>query len=415
MIILLFGGVAVYLALGAVSVAAFLSDGHSLPGMVQLILDRLNSGTLVAIPFFVITATFMQQSRAAHALIQAANAWVGHYPGGLAVVCVVAATIFSAISGSSTATALALGTILIPAMRKRHYEETFATAVVGASATLGILIPPSLALIIYGVLSGESIPRLFLAGVIPGFVLAAMFSIYIVVYSVRAGFPTEVRPSRQEFRRLQIKGLPAALIPLVALGGIYTGVLTITEAAAAAAITAIILSIVVYREAKINLLESLADSMKTSAAILFIIAFAFPFSHSIIVSQIPASLLDIVGTMNLGPIVFMAVLSVVMLVLGTFLEIVSVMLITLPIVLPTIHALGISPIQYAVVVIINMSIATLTPPIGLSLFVLSSMSNAPFFAIVRGTLPFLALMVVLLIATILFPTLSLWLPNVAFD
>ena len=415
MLFLLLAGTSVYLALGVVSLVANVADSHSVAGMVQLILDRLNSATLVAIPFFVIAATFMQRSRAAHALIQAANAWVGHLPGGLAVVCVVAATIFSAISGSSTATALALGTILIPAMRLRQYPETFATAVVGSSATLGILIPPSLALIIYGIVSGESIPRLFLAGVIPGLLLALIFAVYIVSRSIQLGFPTEPKPAFSEFLRLQRRGLPAALVPLLALGGIYSGVLTVTEAAAAAALAAVLLSVFVYNEETIDLIDSLAESMKMSAAILFIVAFAFPFSHAIIVSQIPAGFLDAVISLDMGPLAFLAALSLVMLILGTFLEIISVILITLPIVLPTIHALGINPIHYAVVVIVNMSIATLTPPIGLSLFVLSSLSSSPFMSIVRGVLPFLGLLVLVLTLAIAFPALSLWLPDLLFD
>ena len=415
LLLLLLVGTSVYLALGVVSLAAFVTDGHAIPGLAQLILDRMNSGTLVAIPFFVVAATFMQKSRAAHALIQAANAWVGHLPGGLAIVCVTAATIFSAISGSSTATALALGTILIPAMRKRHYQETFATAVVGASATLGILIPPSLALIIYGVISGESIPRLFLAGVVPGLLLATIFSVYIVSHSIRQGLPTGSRPDFREFLRLQREGLPAALIPIVALGGIYSGILTVTEAAAASAVTAILLNIFVYNKERNNILLSLADSMKVSAAILLIVSFAFPFSHAIIVSQIPATFLNAVTGLDLGPIAFMLALSLIMLLLGTFLEIISVILITLPIVLPTIQALDINPIHYAVVVIVNMSIATLTPPIGLSLFVLSSLSSSSFLAIVRGTLPFLGLMCLLLLCVILFPALSLWLPDFLFN
>lgn len=414
LLLLLITGVAVYLALGTTSLLATLASGHSLPGFAQLILDRLNSGTLIAVPFFVVAATFMQHSGAAQALIQASNAWVGRFRGGLGIVCVLAATLFSAISGSTTATALALGTILIPAMRTRRYEETFATGVVGASATLGILIPPSLALIIYGVVAGESIPRLFLAGIVPGLLLALMFVAWTLIHSRRTGLPKEHPPSPREFWHLQWRGVPAALIPLIALGGIYSGVLTVTEAAAASAIVAILLSLTVYREGEAQLLTTLAHAMQRSAAIMLIVAFAFPFAHVIIVSGAPAKFAEFIGSLDLGPVAFMFCLSLVMLLLGTVLEVVSVILITLPIVLPVLHALDIDVIHYAVLVIVNLGIATLTPPIGLSLFVLSSLSKADLMEIVRGVLPFLALMLVLLIIVILFPSISLWLPNLVY-
>lgn len=414
LLLLLMAGVAVYLALGTTSLVATLISGHSLPGFVQIILDRLNSGTLVAVPFFVIAATSMQRSGAAQALVQASNAWVGRFPGGLGIVCILAAALFSAISGSSTATALALGTILIPAMRARHYEETFATGVVGASATLGILIPPSLALIIYGVVAGESIPRLFLAGVIPGLLLALLFIAWTLIHSRQSRLPKEDPPSSEEFWKLQWRGASAALIPLIALGGIYSGVLTVTEAAAASAIVAILLSLTIYREGEAQLLATLAQAMRRSAAIMLIVAFAFPFAHVIIVSGAPAKFAEFIGSLDLGPVAFMLCLSLVMLILGTVLEVVSVILITLPIVLPVLHALDIDTIHYAVLVIVNLGIATLTPPIGLSLFVLSSLSKASLIEIVRGVLPFLGLMLVLLVIVILFPGLSLWLPNLVY-
>lgn len=413
LLLLLLSGAAVYLALGATSALAFLADGHALPGLAQLIMDRLNSGTLVAVPFFVIAATFMQKSGAAHALVEAANAWVGRFRGGLALVSVLAATLFSAISGSSTATALALGAILIPAMRSRHYPEPFAAGIVGASATLGILIPPSLVLIVYGVVADESIPQLFLAGVAPGLLLAALFMAWALLRSRQGHLPAQAA-TPGAWLRLQLRGLPASSIPLVALGGIYSGVLTITEAAAAAALTAVLLSLFVYNQERINVLDTLAEAMQKSAAIMMIVAFAFPFAHVIAVSGAPAQFAAWVGGLEVGPSAFMLLLSAVMLALGTILEAVSVILITLPVVLPALHELGIDPIHYAVVVIVNLGIATLTPPIGLSLFVLRSLSTASFADLVRGLAPFLALLLALLLLVIFFPQLSLWLPRAVY-
>lgn len=418
MLALLLLGAAVYLALGVAAVAAFLAHGDSLAGLAQLVMDRLNSGVLIAIPFFVIAATFMQRSSAAEALINAANAWVGAIAGGLGIVCVLATMVFSAISGSSTATAMALGGIMIPAMRDARYPEPFAAGIVGASATLGILIPPSLALIIYGVIAGESIPRLFLAGVVPGLLLGLLFIIWIAAYSrgrlrLNAATTEGTRGGLgfREFARRQWRGLPAALIPLIALGSIYSGIFTVTEAAAATALVAMALCRLFYNDKPVPLLPTLADAMQKTSAILLIVAFAFPFAHAIVVSGVAAQFVALITTLNLSGALFMAALSIVMLALGTVLEVVSVILITLPIVLPALHALGIDPIHYAVVVIINMGIATLTPPIGLSLFVLRSLSTASFVDIVRGAAPFLGLMLLLLALVICFPQLSLWLPE----
>ena len=408
---LLCGGVSVYLALGATSAAVFLIEGHGLAGLAQLVMDRLNSGTLISVPFFVIAATALQRSGAAAALIDAAEAWVGRLTGGIALVCVFAATLFSAISGSSTATALALGALLIPAMRARSYPEGLAAGVIGSSATLGLIIPPSLALIIFGVVAGESVPRLFLAGVVPGLMLSALFMIWILCYCRTLNLPAESPRRAKDFMRLQGRALPAAAIPAVALGGIYGGVLTVTEAAAAAAALALALARWVYNDGTVDWLEILGESTQRAAAILFIVAFAFPFAHLVIVSGAPEALVSLVKELDLGPVAFMAALSLVMLALGMVLEVVSVMLITLPIVLPILAALDINPVHYAIVVIVNMGIATLTPPVGLSLFVLASLSKASLPELLKGVAPFLLLMAILLGLVIAFPQLALWLPD----
>lgn len=409
---LLAAGVSIYLVLGIVSATAFMVSGASLPGMLQTIVDHLNSPTLIAVPFFVIAATFMQRGGVAAIMVDAAAAWVRPFSGGLALVCVLAATIFSAISGSSVATALAMGTILIPAMLKHNYGQAFSLGVVGASGTLGILIPPSLALIVFGVVSDTSIPQLFLAGLIPGLLQAALFAAYIIYYAKKNNLKIEQTSSQREFVRLNIRALPALSVPILVLGGIYTGKITVTESAALSALLAILLSIFIYKQCKItDIIDITAEGIKNSASILFIVAFALIFGHLITESGIPQKLVLLMQENDLEAWQFLLMMNLIMLFLGMFLEVITVILITLPIVLPLLGPLGISPIHYAIIVTINMELALLTPPIGLNLYILTGISKAPLNTVIKGIAPFLLLLTLLLLMVTFIPSLSTFLPN----
>lgn len=414
---LLLLGLPIYLSMGLVSAGLFLAEGHSMAGVVQILLDHLNSSTLMTVPFFVISATFMQRGGIAQALIDTANSWVGHFSGGLAMVCVVAAMIFSAISGSTTATALVLGVILIPAMLSRGYRQPFALGIVGASGILGTLIPPSLALIIYGLIADASIPKLFLAGVVPGLMLGAMFALWVLVYCrFFTQVPLNPRIAPKQAWRTTAHALPALMIPVLVLGGIYSGLITIVEAAALACILSIAVSWGIYRQCKTReLIPVLAEGMVRSANILLIIAVAGVFSHWIIASNLPQGLVSYVVATGLEPWHFLAAMNLIMIALGMVLEVVAVILITLPIVLPSLAALDINLIHYGIVVIVNMGLATITPPVGLNLFVLQSISGAPFSQVMRGIWPFIILLALLLAAVTGIPWLALWLPGLIYD
>lgn len=414
--ILLFSGLPIYLVIGLISMGLFLLAGHPVAGMSQVMLDHLNSNTLMSVPFFVISAGFMQRGGAAQALINMANSWVGHFSGGLAMVCVLAAMIFSAISGSTTATVLILGVILLPAMLERGYKQGFALGIIGATGILGTLIPPSLALIIFGLIAEVSIPKLFLAGLIPGLVLSLLFALWVLIYC--RYFETvsaNPRAPARELIRTTTQALPAALIPVLALGGIYTGWITIVEAAALAAVLAILVSWLVYRKfATKEMLPILAESMLRSTSIMIIIAVTFAFSHWIISSNLPQQLVDYIVEAELSAWHFLLAMNIIMIFLGMLLEVVSVILITLPIVLPTLQALEIDLIYYGIVVIVNMGLATITPPVGLNLFVLQSLSKAPFAEILRGIWPYIIICLLLLVLVNFIPSLSLWLPNLVY-
>jgi len=414
--VLLALGVPIYLVLGGTSMVIFMVEGRPLVGMASQIVDGLNSQLLMAIPFFVLAAAFMQRGGIARVLIDVADVWVGWMHGGLGVVCVIACTVFAAISGSSVATAMAMGTILIPEMVRRGYPRPLALGVVGASGTLGILIPPSLALLLYALIAEESVQRLFLAGVVPGLLQAALFAGYIMLISRREALPRRTRPDAGEFLRQNLRAMPALSLPVIVLGGIYSGIATISEAAIVSALVAFLLTAFVYRGSRLrDTLRIAAEGMKSATSVMIIVATALVFGHWVTESGLPAQLVDFVVTQELKTWQFLLAINVLLLVLGMFLEVAAVMLITLPLLLPLLAPLGINPIHFAIVMTVNMELALITPPIGLNLYVLSSISGAGIGTVVRGVLPFIVLMVLLVGLITYVPDLSLWLPSLFFE
>lgn len=408
-------GMPIFLVLGVLSLILFWHEGAPLVSLPQLYLDHLNSLTIISIPFFVMAATFMQRGGIAKALIDCAYVWVGHFTGGIALVCVVATTIFAAISGSSVATAMAMGTFLIPAMIKQNYDQSFALGVVGASGTMGILIPPSLAMIVFAIIAEESIPQLFLAGVIPGLMQATLFAIFIYFYAKKKNYCSGERPSREEFIKKNKDAIPALMLPVIILGGIYSGIVTVTEAAGLAAFTAILISVFFYKGVKPSeIFGVMAESIKLTATIVFIIIGALAFGHWITDAGIADALVNFVVEEELKAWQFLLIINLLMLMLGMFLEVFAVILIVIPLVLPLLGPLGINPIHFAVVVTINMELAQLTPPIGLNLYVLKSISDAPIGDVIKGVTPFIVIMVAQLLLITYIPEISLFLPELVF-
>lgn len=405
-------GFPIYMVLGLTALLLFWVSGQPPIAVAQKIVDELNSQTLLAVPFFVVAATLMERGGIARALIEAASTWVGRVRGGLGLVCVVACMIFAAMCGSSVATAMAMGTVLVPAMLRLKYDRHFAAGVVGASGTLGILIPPSLAMVVYGVIADESVPRLFLAGVVPGIMQGALIAAWVLFYSYRRGYPKDTASLPGEFWRKNLRALPALSIPLIVLGGIYGGAATVTEAAALSAIVAIIISVFIYRETKPrDLLAVLAEAMQNSAAIMIIIATALVFGHWITESGLAPWLIATLKGWNLEAWHFLLIINVILLMMGMFLEVFSVLLIAMPVIVPLLKPLGIDPVHFGIVVTINMELALLTPPVGMNLFVLSTITRAPLAEVIRGTTPFIILMFFLLLLVTYVPAISLWLPR----
>lgn len=413
--ILLLVGVPIYLVLSGLAVLVWLVEGNPLVSLGQQYANHLNSYTLVAVPLFVIAATFMQRGGVARALIAMASAWVGRTRGALGIVCILATAVFAAISGSSVATALAIGAVLIPAMKQRGYPITFATGTIGAGGTLGILIPPSLAMLIYGIIVDESVPRLFLAGVIPGLIQAALLMAYVRYYAVRYDLPVEEPMDRQEFITANLNALPALLVPTIILGGIYSGLVTISEAAGLSAIVAMIVSLTFYREIRLrDVLPILADGVRQTGVIIFIVLAALTFAHWLTGAGVTRALVNFIERMDLTALEFLIAANVIMFILGMFLEVISVILIFVPLIVPVLLKLDIDPIHFGVILVVNMEIALLTPPVGLNLFVLKSVADTGIDKVIRGVTPYIGLMLVLLVFITLVPSVSTWLPDLVF-
>lgn len=416
LLVLLAAGVPIYLALIGVAAGLLLLEGVSVAGIGQAILDQMNSEALMAVPFFVLAAAFIRGGGIARALIEVAAAWLGRLPAGLPIAALAATGVFAAINGSSVATAMAMGSVAIPALIERGYPRQFAVGLTAAAGTLGILLPPSLPLVIYGLISETSIPRLFLAGIVPGLILLGMFMLVAVYMSRRLGMKPDPFPGWPAFGRANLAAIPALAIPVVVLGGIYGGFVTVTESSALAALLSLVVSLLVYRAITTrDVMPLLLSGMSQTAAVLIIVSGAALLSYWISRSGLPADVVRSVVGLNLEPWQFLVLMTVVLIALGTVLEAYATILMTVPITLPILDALGIDRIHYAIVVVITIEIGLLTPPVALNLFVVSEVSKAPVGEVIRGTIPYVAAMIVLLGLMIVFPQLALWLPNTAFE
>lgn len=411
-VVLLAIGIPIYVALIGVASLLLLIGGSSVAGIGQSILDNMNSATLMAVPFFVLAAGFIQGGGVARALIDMAYVWVGRASGGIPLAALLATGVFAAINGSSVATALAMGTVVVPEMTQRGYSRKFALGLTAAAGTLGILIPPSMPLVIYGILAEASIPRLFLAGVVPGLLQMALFAAIIGCTARRHGGRGEPFPGWKRFAHANFSALPALTVPLIVLGGIYGGFVTVTEAAALSAAVALFVSLFVYRAMRSrDIAGFLVDGISRTSAILVIVAGAVLLSHWLTRSDLPSDLVRWVGSLNISALQFLLLMSLILLAMGTILEAFAMILITVPLTLPILATLGIDKVHYAIILTITIEIAMLTPPVGLNLFVMAEVAKAPISEVIGGMMPFLAAMLVLLLLIIFFPVIATWLPD----
>ncbi|WP_134702173.1 TRAP transporter large permease [Ammoniphilus sp. YIM 78166] len=402
--------IAISLALATIFV--LMQENFNMNMVPQRMFSALDSFPLMAIPGFVLAGVLLARGGISKYLIEALRTWVGHLPGGLSVVTILACMIFAAISGSSPATAAAIGSIMIPAMVSAGYDKKYAMGLVAAAGTLGILIPPSIPLIIYGITAEESIGKLFMAGVIPGVLLGGVLIVSAIFYAKKNGYGIQAKESNEVRIKASIKALWGAFLPILILGSIYTGVATPTESAVIAVAYAIIVSTIIYREMSFkDVRPILVESINITSMIFLIIAAASLFGLYLTNAQVPHHVGEWIAQSNMNKWIFFIIINILFFIMGTFLEAVSIILITLPIILPIIKHLGIDPIHFAIIMTVNMELAMITPPVGLNLFVVAGIAKEKLGAVVKGVVPFIILFVVVLALLIIFPELSLWLPD----
>ena len=379
----------------------------------ERLFNSLNTFPLMAIPFFVLAANLMSRGGISKRLIAASNALVGQFRGGLAMTAVLACMFFAAISGSSPATVVAVGTLIIPAMIKNGYGKNFSTGLVTTSGSLGILIPPSIPLIVYGISTEQSIGDLFIAGIGPGIMAGIMLLILAIVISRRRNYGTGkfaiIMTGAERFRALRDAVLSLAL-PIFVLGGIYSGFFTPTEAAAMAVFYALIVSIFIYREIKIkDLVPVLMSSLRTSSMIMFIIAAGILFSFVLTSERIPTQVSEALLASELSPVLFLILVNILLLIVGMFMETSSAILILAPVLLPVAMALGVDPIHFGIIMIINLEIGMMTPPLGLNLFVASGLTGMGVLQVAKAAMPSVAVLLVALLIVTFVPQISLFL------
>jgi C4-dicarboxylate transporter DctM subunit len=409
---LLLARVPVAFALGGLGLALLLIGGFSPLMAPQAILSTLDGFILLAVPLFLLMSNILLKGGVGGDLFAAVHAWVGHWPGGLAVATILSCAIFAAISGSSVATAATIGTVAIPEMIARGYERRFVYGLLAAGGTLGILIPPSIPMIVYGFITEESVIALFLAGIGPGLALVALFIVYAMIHArFITGQRREPAASWSERRRASLRALPSLALALLVIGVIYTGAATPTEAAAIGFAAALLITGAVLRTLSWRgLREAAFESMATTVAILIIVAAAKTFGKAITLYRIPQDLSAFIGQTIDTPLAFILVVALVLLAMGLVFEALSMVLIMTPVLLPAAVGMGFDPIWFGVFMVIMVECALITPPVGLNLYVIQSVARATLTDVARGVTPFLLLMFVAAALLYLWPDMALYIP-----
>ena len=381
----------------------------------SMIFQKVEHYSLMAIHMFILAGNLLSKGSAATRIIEFAKSCVGHLPGGLPISAIFASIIFAAVSGSSPATVVAIGSIMFGAIMEAGYPKKYAVGTIATSGSLGILIPPSIVLIVYGVTAEVSIGKLFMAGVVPGIMLGLMLMAVTYIGARRLGFE-RTEPQPLKIRLAKMKDASWGLMTIViVIGGIYGGVFTPTEAAAVAAVWAFFISVFIYKDIKISELWTTSlESAKTTAMIMFIIANAMLFAHFLTIENIPQHITQALVEANVDKIMFLLMVNVLLILAGSFMEPSAIIMIMVPLLLPVAVALGIDPIHFGIVITINMELGMVSPPVGLNLFVTSGLTGMSIKDVIVATVPWtLTILAGLLLVTYI-PEIALWLPNLMY-
>lgn len=408
-------GVPVALSLGCASVVGLINDG-SVPLIVlgQRIYAANDSFPLLAIPFFMFAGAVLTQGGISKRLVNFAQCLIGSVTGGLAMVATVAAMFFAAISGSSAATTAAIGGSLIVAMKEKGYSRDFSAAAIAAAGTTGVVIPPSTPMVVYGVVTGASIGALFLGGIIPGLLMG--FSMMAVNYFLakKGGYTGIPRVSLKVAWASFTDAVWGILMPIIILGGIYGGIFTPTESAAVASVYGLLVGIFVYKEVKVSDIFRIAKTaVISSALVMFILSTANLFSWMMIMANVPQRLAMALSNFTTDPVIIMMMINIFLLFLGTFLTASAAISIVAPIFFPLITAVGVDPVAFGVIMVVNLAIGCITPPVGVDLFVAQTIAGISLERISKAVFPYILVLIASLALITIFPQLILFLPNLA--
>lgn len=380
-----------------------------------MMFTKIEHYSLMAIPMFILAGNLLSKGSAATRIIEFAKSIVGHLPGGLPISAIFASIIFAAVSGSSPATVVAIGSIMFGAIMEAGYPKKYAVGTIATAGSLGILIPPSIVLIVYGVTAEVSIGKLFMAGIVPGIMIGIMMMIVTYIGAVRLGFKrTEPQPFKVRLAKMKDATWGLMTIGIV-IGGIYGGIFTPTEAAAVAAMWAFFISVFIYKDIRFNEFFGIAlDSAKTTAMIMFIIANAMIFAHFLTIENIPQMITQSLVSANVDKVMFLILVNIILIVAGSFMEPSAIIMILVPLLLPVAVALGIDPIHFGIIITINMELGMVSPPVGLNLFVTSGLTGMSIKDVIVAAFPWALTIFAGLMLVTYIPEIALWLPNLMY-
>lgn len=415
LVFLILCGMPLFLAMGLTSVGFLLATDTSLSMVAQRMTTAVDSFLILAIPFFYLAGELMNACKLTDKIVAMSKALVGHIHGGLAQVNIFASMIFAGMSGSATADTAALGSVLIPGMKKEGYPPEFAAAVTVASAMVGPIIPPSIGMVIYGALADVSIGRLLLAGILPGVTVIIVQMIFTWYLSKKRGYPRYPRATMGEAARATWKGAPAVFFPMIIVGGILSGVFTPTEAAAVAVLYGMTLGLLVYRNVgPVEIWRTLLTVSWGTVRVLIIVAIASTFSWILIREQVPQQIAEFLSGFTTDRYAILALMVVFLLLVGLFMVASSAEIVLTPILVPVVMSFGIDPVHFGVLMIFVLIIGGGTPPVGVLLFIAQDIAQVPFNRMVRAMAPYYIPLFTAVVIIAAFPQLSLWIPNMVF-
>jgi C4-dicarboxylate transporter DctM subunit len=409
-------GLPIAVALGLSSLVTIMMFARdSLASLSLKLYETSEHYTLLAIPFFILGGSFMTTGGVARRMIRFANACIGHLRGGLAMASVMACMLFAAVSGSSPATVVAVGSIVIAGMVKAGYPQSFASGVICNAGTLGILIPPSIVMVVYGAATETSVGKLFMAGILPGILLGLCLMVAIYVRARMLDLPRQPRASLRDVLTSGRDSLWGLLLIVIILGGIYGGIFTPTEAAAVAAVYAFLIAVLVYRDITLSKVPHvLLESGKVTIMLMFIVANALLFAHVLTTERIPQTIAETIIGWGMPAWQFLVVVNILLLIAGMFMEPTGIVLILAPILFPIAMRLGIDPVHLGIIMVVNLEIGMVTPPVGLNLFVTAGITRMSIMQVARAALPWTLVLLAFLIVITYVPIITLVLPNMLF-